>query len=339
MFTLVNSVNLNNFLEIMTHLLYKKSNTDSELDSISDSEGIKIMGLISLCHPDQKKSCGACCGLYNWEDNSRKTLTELMRKRREVYQKVVVGDTKLVNPESIAPESIDIMALKRGLQEISPPKVLFDGIHNCPFVGFIDDNNKRVGCMIHPVNNGGVELRDISFYGAELCNGHECPSFQSLTLREKEAVSMIIDDWYLYGLVITDIDLVKEFFTIAANRIGEEIDPEWVLDPRVKVAALNFFRLKETWPFAKKENRFGKYSFSKAEYNIEREVAKGRFNIPPSPYEKIFLSLASDFKLKGEASRADEIIDRLISDFIQACELAGFVDLSGGGLLGIIVGG
>ncbi len=287
------------------------------------------MGLISLCHPDEEKSCGACCGLYNCEDNSRETLTELMLKRREVYLKAGVGGAKSADTGSIATGSIDIVALKRGLEEISSPKVLFDGIHNCPFVGFVDDSNKKVGCMIHPVNNGGVELRDISFYGAELCNGHECPSFQSLTSREKEAVSMIIDDWYLYGLVITDIDLVKEFFTIVANRIGEEINPEWILDPSVKAQAFNFFRLKETWQFAKRENRFGKYSFSKAEYNIEREVAKGRFNIPPSPYEKIFLSLASDFKTKREAIQADEIIDELLSGFIRASEEAGFVDLSG----------
>ncbi|MBN1573764.1 MAG: hypothetical protein JW984_11265 [Deltaproteobacteria bacterium] len=269
------------------------------------------MGLISLCHPDEKKSCGACCGLYNWEDNSRETLTKLMGKRREAYLKAGGGC-------GVGREGVDLDIMARELDKIDTPRVLFDVIHNCPFVGFVDDGGNRVGCMIHPVNNGGVELRDVSFYGAELCSGHECPSYRVLTEREVRAVSAVIDDWYLYGLVITDIDLVKEFFTITANRIGEEIDPGRLDRPAVKEACLNFFRLKETWPFSNGRGRFGKYSFSEAEYRIEREVAKGGLNISQSPYFKIFLSLATDFKTEGEAKEADRIVDGILTDFIRA---------------------
>ncbi len=277
------------------------------------------MGLISLCHPDENKSCGACCGLYNWEDNSRETLTELMVKRREVYLRAGGGRG---NP-------VDLDAMVSELDGIDTPGVLFDVIHNCPFVGFVDDGGKRVGCMIHPSNNGGVDLRDASLYGAELCGGHECPSYRALTEREMRAVSVVIDDWYLYGLVITDIDLVKEFFTITANRIGEEIDPERLERPAVKEAVLDFFRLKETWPFTNGRGRFGKYSFSEAEYRIEREVARKGLNIPPSPYDKIFLSLATNFRAAGEAREAEGIIDGILTDFIQAYEEARLQDGSG----------
>lgn len=284
------------------------------------------MGLISLCHPDENKSCGACCGLYNWIDNSRKTLSDLMHERRDRYIEAGGGGDSV---DAGAMDTVDIAALKRRLENIKTPETLFDVIHNCPFVGFIDDERKRVGCMIHPVNNGGVEMRDVSFYGAKLCNGHECPSFTSLTSREKEAVSVVIDDWYLYGLVITDIDFVKEFFTITANRIGEGIDPERVTSPAVKAAASDFFRLKETWPFVNGEKRFGKYSFSAAEYRIEREVAKRGLKIPSSPHEKIFLSLASDFKTREEARRAEEVVDGLLSEFIRAYEETKWTIVSG----------
>jgi hypothetical protein len=30
-----------------------------------------------------------------------------------------------------------------------------------------------------------------------------------------------LDDWYLYGITITDIDFVKTFFSIIQNRLGE----------------------------------------------------------------------------------------------------------------------
>ena len=38
------------------------------------------------------------------------------------------------------------------------------------------------------------------------------PQFPHLAKVEQSAVFMALDDGYLYGLVITDIDLVKEFF-------------------------------------------------------------------------------------------------------------------------------
>jgi hypothetical protein len=38
-----------------------------------------------------------------------------------------------------------------------------------------------------------------------------CPSYPHLTQVEQAAVFMALDDWYLHGLVITDIDLVKGF--------------------------------------------------------------------------------------------------------------------------------
>ncbi|MBU1208698.1 MAG: hypothetical protein KKH04_17535 [Proteobacteria bacterium] len=38
-----------------------------------------------------------------------------------------------------------------------------------------------------------------------------CLSYTHLTKVEQSAVFMALDDWYLYGLVITDIDLVKGF--------------------------------------------------------------------------------------------------------------------------------
>jgi len=209
----------------------------------------------------------------------------------------------------------DIKAL---LLSIVTPDKLFGPIYNCPFVGFVDDRRRRVGCMIHPVNNHGRELRDISFYGAEICNGHECPSFSYLTETEKRVVTSAIDDWYLYGLVICDIDLIKEFLTIQANILGEEIRPDILAHKRVKEAALAFFSLKESWPFSAKEKRFGKYSFSISEYRLERQLGAQVLSIPPSPYHKIFLSLASDFSSRGEFDDAHRIVEGCMDEFLSA---------------------
>ncbi len=64
-------------------------------------------------------------------------------------------------------------------------------------------------------------MRDVSFYGRELCDGHFCPSYSYISRAEKLAMLEILDDWYLYGACITDIDLVKEFFRLVSEAAGE----------------------------------------------------------------------------------------------------------------------
>jgi hypothetical protein len=267
------------------------------------------VGFITLCHPDEDKSCGACCGLYNWTDYSRDRITRLMHERTDAYL--------LGMREGRPPKEIKAMLLG-----VDTPDKLFDPIYNCPFVGFVDHQRRRVGCMIHPANNNGRELRDISLYGAEICGGHECPSHTYLTETERRGTAAVIDDWYLYGLVICDIDLVKEFFTIPADTLGEELRPAVFEDPRVKRAAHAFFSLKESWPFAAQGRRFGKYSFSISEYRLERETGAGLLNAGPSPYEKIFVSLASEFQTEADAERAHRIVEGHIDDFITAYRTA-----------------
>ena len=269
------------------------------------AEAVYLMGLISLCHPDDTKSCGACCGLYNWVDHGRAQVTKLVDRRTDIFR-------------SGMKQGKDLVTVKAELEAAASSERLFEVIHNCPFVGFVDAENKRVGCMIHPMHHEGRELRDVSLYGAELCHGHECPSHQVLTEVERRIVIESIDDWYLYGLVITDIDLIKEFTTLVSNRLGEEIRPGSLKDRRVRDAAASFFRLKETWPYRDGERRFGKYSFSIAEYHIEREVAEGALGLPESPFKKILISLATRFEGESDAKRGHRIIEDAIDRFIRS---------------------
>ena len=88
-------------------------------------------------------------------------------------------------------------------------------------MGFLDVHEKRVGCLLHPMQNAGRDMRDVSFYGRELCDGHFCPSYSYISRAEKLAMLEILDDWYLYGTCITDIDLVKEFFRLVSEAAGE----------------------------------------------------------------------------------------------------------------------
>lgn len=245
-----------------------------------------------LCQPDEWKSCGACCGLYNYRDNSRAVLIERLRRRTACFA-ALRG-----NPDRYRQEAATLEGTK-----------LYETIYNCEFLGFVDEGQKRVGCLLHPDINKGRDLRGISFYGKDLCRKHLCPSHEKLTMAERKVVIRLLDDWYLYGLCITDIDLVKTYLFHIQNAVGEEFDPAQLdTRPTLKRLMQEFFSWKEYWPFRRKEAlRFGKYYFVEGEYHIAR-IDYEKLGLDPSPYDGILLSLASEFRDSSEVSAAEGMV-------------------------------
>jgi hypothetical protein len=63
---------------------------------------------------------------------------------------------------------------------------------------------------------------------------------------------------YLYGLCITDIDLVKDYFRLIAECLGEMPSPETFRRGSANAIARRFLAFKLDWPFRSSEiNRFG----------------------------------------------------------------------------------
>jgi len=260
----------------------------------------------SLCQPDPSKSCGACCGLYNWEDHSRAALTPVLEKRRDLF-------FSLGRDPGVFQKAYD--------QEIFPPNPkLLEEIHNCEFLGFLDRERKRVGCLLHPSVNEGRDLRDYCFYGKEICAGHFCPSHTHLNRAEQKSVLAALEDWYLYGLVVTDIDLVKEFFHHVQTRLGDSLREERLEETRVRKALREFFALKESWKFAAGRKRLGKYYFSHSEYQLARIEYEKNWRIKPSRFDKILLSLESEFQTPEDVFEAEAIIEGKIAGFLKAYE-------------------
>jgi len=260
----------------------------------------------SLCQPDSSKSCGACCGLYNWENHSRQALIPLLEKRRVLF--FSLGR----DPE--------IFQRTYGKEESPPNPKLLETIYNCEFLGFLDGEKKRIGCLLHPLVNEGRDLRDHCFYGKEICSGHYCPSHTSLTSVEQKSVLLALEDWYLYGLVITDIDLVKEFFHHLQSRLGDSLREERLEDRKVRGALRDFFALKESWKCASARNRLGKYHFSRSEYLVARIDYEKKWKIKPSRFDKILLSLESEFQSQEDVSEAESMIEGKVCNFLKAYE-------------------
>jgi hypothetical protein len=259
---------------------------------------------VHLCQPDDSKSCGACCGLYNYQDHSRPFLRRLLENRTALY--VSFGDRF---------QREEYQEMEAAFE--TSPKLL-EAICNCEFLGFLDAGQKRVGCLLHPSRNQGEELRYHSYYGPALCANHFCPSYSYLTVAEQKAVVSVLDDWYIYGLVVTDIDLVKEFFRHAQERLGDSLDPRRLVRGFARNALRDFFALKEQWAFAARTNRLGKYYFSYSEYQVARIDYEKRWKIKPSRFDKILLSLSSEFSSPEEVRKAEAVIEEKIQNFVDA---------------------
>ncbi len=261
-----------------------------------------------LCQPDPGKSCGACCGLYNYRGSNRANLVQRLKRRTDAFRRL-----QRTSPEALKRFSEWV----RGSEDQGKR---LETIYNCEFLGFLDPQCRRVGCLLHPGQHDGEDLRGCSFYGSELCDGHLCLSFQKLSDTEKRAVVLSLDDWYLYGICITDIDLCKGLFRLSAERIGEEPPLAAVSRPAARKALREFFALKLSWPFrSNDEGRFGKYCLAEDEYR-EARIAYERIGCDRSRYDAILLSLASDFSSAEELREAERLLESRIEAFVRSCE-------------------
>jgi hypothetical protein len=273
-------------------------------------EGMKGRGFprlndasVHLCQPDTGKSCGACCGLYNYADSARASLVRRLRERTARFHATVHGID-------------DLPAFSEQARRAEDQAKRYEVIYCCEYAGFLDPQEKRVGCLLHPSVHGGADLRSVSFYGRELCDGHFCPSYHYLSGDEKRSLIYILEDWYLYGLCVTDIDLVKEYFRLISDGICETPAPETFRNGPLRDSARRFFDLKLTWPFRSPAvNRLGKYYFDGSQYMI-KPIDYPKLGCERSRFDRIFSSLSSEFTSRRDVAAAERLIQVCIDEFI-----------------------
>lgn len=188
-----------------------------------------------LCQPGGGASCGACCGLYNFRDHSRDSLVKALRRRTEAIRPL--------------PKTADAyQAAARSLRRWDK-NPLFPPVRLCPLLGFLDEDEKRVGCMAHPLVTGGIDLRDCGAYDSRTCSSFECPSFLWLDAPKARLVRAACSDWYLYGLVITDVEFVRGTVKLLELELGGPADLDRIVaTPEALEAARRHFGLKEHAP-------------------------------------------------------------------------------------------
>ena len=255
-----------------------------------------------LCQVSKQVSCGACCGLYNVADHSKAKLTDILAERTEHFAAVKR------QAQAILDFGQQVIA---GLDQSRP----FAGFHHCPFVGLIGRDLSRVGCLLHPLStgNGGIDFRGLSYYGGMACRVYFCPSCRELSSDIKKCVRKITDNWYEYGLIVTESRLLNGFFNEVAARAGMPIMAERILESRFAGDAVrHFLQLKIDWPF-RSNSASGPCNYFFTDKRYPRSATEYNFSAGgPSRYDAIFRELDSAFGSASELHRAERIIENLI---------------------------
>ena len=152
-----------------------------------------VPGGVYLCQVNATVSCGACCGLYNVADASRADLEPMLARRASAFAAL---------PRTVAALDGFARDIQAGERQDRP----FPEFHHCPFIGLIGRRHSRVGCLLHPLAEGnrGVDYRGLSDYGGLACRTYFCPATRVLPARYKSILRIALDDWHLYGLVVTE---------------------------------------------------------------------------------------------------------------------------------------
>jgi hypothetical protein len=125
-------------------------------------------------------------------------------------------------------------------------------------------------------------------------------------------------DWYLYGLCITDIDLIKDFFELCEMKVHGPLQLERIaFEPDLASAFGSYLALKETWPFARDPGRFGKYYFVESDYHIYH-IDSEQFGLSFPFHNGIILSLGSVITSREELLEAVTLLDEKVETFLEA---------------------
>jgi hypothetical protein len=190
------------------------------------------MAPFHLCQPGEGASCGACCGLYNFRDHSRSAISGALARQTDAVAQV--------------PRTREAFGEVARSLRADRPAPAFPEVRVCPLLGFLDAPRTRVGCLAHPLQNDGIDLRDCGVYTAEVCQTFECPSFLWLTDAQARLVRAACPDWYLYGLVVTDVELVRGTLKWLEEVLARPLDPDTVVaSAKALTAVRRLFSLKE----------------------------------------------------------------------------------------------
>lgn len=255
---------------------------------------------MNLCHPDEKRSCAACCGLYNVKDATRQALSLKLERQTLLFGQI---------ERSAA--AISDYGTRVAREAAGAP--LDPEIHVCEFIGFLDAHRRLVGCMLHPAAQGnqGVDFRGLCHYGSMACKSFFCPAWDQIPPQYRDTLMALVEDWHLYGLVITDVDFVMSLFGLLEHRLGHPPISTVLLSDPARPILSEMFSWKDSWPFGSASARrrcryYFKSSFHRLNPDFDANLAR-------------FLgTLEFTYELKADPRGAAELVRGTLDCLVEA---------------------
>ena len=263
---------------------------------------------VYLCQVGARVSCGACCGLYNVANLSRAALEDRLARRTQRFAAVTRTED-------------GIEQYRCEIEGWTPEERPFPHFHHCPFLGLIGEARARVGCLLHPAapGNDGHDFRYLSYYGAQACRSYFCPTTRSLPARYLYILRGLWDDWYPYGLIITEHPLLNAVFTALEDRIARRVGPDdFPAHSKAARRLRELVELKLSWPYRCAEAPGPCHFFFENGLYPRPEIQWPSSARPGWPDEIIFRELESCFESEKDVLQAAK---RLRDLFSRICDV------------------
>jgi hypothetical protein len=153
------------------------------------------------------------------------------------------------------------------------------------------------------------------------CHIYFCPSTRLLPPRYKQIVRAVLDDWYLYGLIVTETKLLKALFEELESRLNRPLYAEdFTARCACREALKHLFLLRVSWPFRSPDNhRLANYFFNDHLY-ARPPIALLQQGHAISRYRLILQELETDPSSEQALRQAELYLDdrfKLVQDVLE----------------------
>jgi hypothetical protein len=265
------------------------------------SENVKkVPGKVYLCRTEYM-SCGACCGIYNFNYTSRQKFFDVIVDRTIRFESVKRTIEAILEFGEAESKKIDCFGKKP-----------FPEFHHCPFTGFMDSAYDKPGCLLHPFaeKNSGVDYRGLSYYGGLACASYFCPTYYNVSPERKLIVRNAIEDSYSYGLIITEDKMINNLFDIAEGKKGKKLFPHEV-NGEAMIKLEKILKFKLGCPLTCDNSHPANYFFGDADTKDEI------FCFRTSEFYHILKAIKALIMSKKDLLDAENFLNKEITEFVN----------------------
>lgn len=260
--------------------------------------------------------------MYNTKRFAPRQIAEQLLTRTLAYH----NQTQITDPASLS--------AFRHQWEPRPQDKLLDGLPSCPFLGYLnvrepvdlDDGLDLgpVGCLVHPLQNDGVDGRDCGVYDRHICEDYLCAAHSLLNRNEKWLVLNAVQDSFLYGLVMTDVRFIRALFEQAAHINGMMPPTRCVEREEAVDAARGYFELKRQWPYRDHQGIFGAVLPEQGLDTTRRKTPVEQLanKVDSDPLDVILTCLGTHVETPQDLLHARSLVRTHVIAFAAAVDLA-----------------